>query len=111
MPSATTTYDRDRNVLSVDDSDRSRTACQYDDLGRQTAVSQLDGTITPSTTIDSYGVTHLVYSGTVELTTAYGYDADGNQVTVTDPLSQVTNYQYDHLKNPGTHYWLLTKWA
>jgi RHS repeat-associated protein len=84
-------------VLSVDDSDRSRTACQYDDLGRQTAVSQLDGTISSSTTTDAYGVTHLVYSGTTELTTSYGYDADGDQMTVTDPLSQVTNYQYDRL--------------
>jgi RHS repeat-associated protein len=73
------------------------TAYQYDDLGRQAAVSQLDGTISSSTTTDAYGVTHLVYSGTTELTTSYGYDADGNQVAVTDPLLQVATYQYDHL--------------
>ena len=72
------------------------TAWQYDDLGRTTAVSQLDGTITSSLTQDAYGVWHLVYSGTTELTTAYGYDADGNQMTVTDPLGNVTTYHYDH---------------
>ena len=31
------------------------TAYQYDDLGRQTAVAQLDGTISSSTTTDAYG--------------------------------------------------------
>ena len=54
------------------------------------------GTISSSTTTDATAL-HLVYSGTTELTTAYGYDADGNQVTVTDPLANVTTYQYDHL--------------
>jgi YD repeat-containing protein len=42
----------------------------------------------------------LVYSAATELTTAYGFDADGNQLTVTDPLGNVTTYQYDHLNRP-----------
>jgi RHS repeat-associated protein len=73
------------------------TAYQYDDTGRQTAVSQLSGTISWSTTTDTYGVEHLVYSGTSELMTSYGYDLDGNQINVTDHMSNVTTYDYDHL--------------
>ena len=73
------------------------TAWQYDNAGRVTAVSQLDGTISSTTTTDHFGALHLVYSGSTELTTSYGYDSDGNQVTATDPLLNVTTYNYDHL--------------
>ena len=34
--------------------------------------------------------------------TSYGYDADGNQTTVTDPLGRVTTTAYDALDRPIT---------
>ena len=32
--------------------------------------------------------------------TSYGYDADGNQVTVTDPMGRVTTTVFDALDRP-----------
>ena len=55
----------------------------YDSLGRETAVTEAFGT--PDA-----------------ITTTFGYDANGNQTSTTDPLGHVTTFQYDFAQPPDS---------
>lgn len=119
-----TTYDADRNVAQVVDSDGNVTTTVYDLANEPTSVTRGAGTSAAVTThtdywpdgtvedqIDGRGnTTSYSYDPRAEVTAvttpatsacpspcsvSYAYDAAGNRTTLTDQQSQVTTYGYD----------------
>jgi len=103
-----TAYDKDGQVLTVIvDPDGLRLIARfaYDGLGRTTRVTEGDSDnpasmANPRITERQYDnagrlVAVVVAPDTLALTTRYGYDANGNAVSVTDAGGKVTRYVYD----------------
>jgi RHS repeat-associated protein len=117
------TYDGNGNPLTYTDADDDQTTFTYNSMDETTSVTSASGGKT-SYTYDSDGnltgstdprgnaaganatayITTYAYNGSGQLTsvtnpdgytTAYTYDAEGYQQTVTDARSQVTRYGYD----------------
>ena len=76
-----TAYDADSNVLSVTNPDGDKTSSAYN------ADDQVISTTDPRG--------HVAGAKAATYTTKYGYDADGNQVSLTTPLGEVTTWSYD----------------
>lgn len=94
----TTGYDLVGRVTSLTDALGAVTGYEYDGAGRQTA------TVNPVGARTEYGydaagqLTQVVEDATGDpATSTYTYDADGNQVTATDPLGATTGYTYDQV--------------
>jgi RHS repeat-associated protein len=81
------TYDRGNNLTDQTDPLSRVTHFEYDALSRATAQVQ------------NYRPTAAPDHET-NVRTAYGYDANGNVTSQTDPLGRVTTYQYDTLNRP-----------
>ena len=119
----TTAYDADDETVSVTDPMGNKTSYGYDGDGRQTSVENALSH-TSSTTYNAAGLEtastddlgnettyfydpagrltsevsplgNLSGATAASYTTNYGYDADGNQTTVTDPLGDVTTTGYN----------------
>ena len=121
-------YDTDKELLTQTNPTLAETASTWDFLGRQVTSSNVERYLaagsaqsaTPATytTVTSYATTSADPSGTWKssvttpgkVTTAYGYDAAGEQTQVTDGASNTTTYGYDALgrqikvTNPGGTY-------
>ncbi|HEX5145338.1 MAG TPA: LamG-like jellyroll fold domain-containing protein [Mycobacterium sp.] len=83
-PVITNSYDRDWELLSSTDPTGGQTQATYNYLGQRVSSSVSDrdtGT-------------------TIFFTTSYGYNAAGDQTTVTDPLTNVTTTDYDTAGEP-----------
>ncbi len=78
-------YDADGNVAQTTDPNDIVTTYQYNGAGWETQMQQAD----PIT--DGSDDTRT----TDQLTTSYGYDNDGNLTSETDPLGNVTSYEFD----------------
>jgi RHS repeat-associated protein/fimbrial isopeptide formation D2 family protein len=92
---AKTVYDRDGHVL-VDCPPRQQTE------GGANSCTSSGAFFSTHTSYDTAGriattVTHRVADGSQPLTTTFGYDADGNTVTVTDPRRVTTTAGFDLL--------------
>jgi len=125
----TTTYDYDNvgQITAVTRPDGSKTTYAYDAAHRLTAVADLKGN-SVNFTLDALGnVTHTAWVNpdnstaksrsagfdalgrlqaaidtrdAVNHTTSYGYDANGNHKTTTDPKGKTTSTSYDALNRP-----------
>ena len=85
LTSGTIAYDYDArgNLTSLTDPLNHTTVYAYNDLNQRTSITTPD----PDGTNSAY----------TAATTAYTYDQNGNLLTVTDPLGNVTEYTYDAL--------------
>ena len=83
--SATYTYNADGDMTSQTDALGNVTAYGFDAFGNQVSESLPD----PSTGT----------AGGPTTTTTYAFDLDGNEVSTTDPMSNVTAYSYDAFGN------------
>ncbi|NLF07278.1 MAG: RHS repeat protein, partial [Pirellulaceae bacterium] len=79
-------YDPAGNLVSVADALDMETRHEFDNLGRLTKIVEnyVDGVYNPSFTDE-------------DVTTEFGYDADGNLVSAADPLGNTTTYEYDEI--------------
>jgi len=75
------TYDDVSNLKTTTDALNQVTTYDYDNLNRK-SKEKLADPITGTTTVNSP-------------TTTFNYDVSGNVITVTDPLNQITAYEYD----------------
>jgi len=96
----TNTYDAAHRLTGTADLFANRIAYTLDAFGDQTnaSVSNPQGTLTRqhSATFDALGrLLHDV--GGVGQTTAYGYDGNGNPLTISDPLQRTTQQSFDAL--------------
>ncbi|WP_371502316.1 DUF6531 domain-containing protein [Kitasatospora sp. NBC_00374] len=82
------TFDQTGNLTSVTDPLGNRTAYNYDRNNRPTALVTARG--------NAAGATPAAYTWT------YGYDANGNRTSVTDPTGAVTVTAYDEVNRPVT---------
>ncbi len=84
-------YDANGNLTGTFDVFGRETRTEYDALNRtaRTIVNYVDGVFDPAKPDE-------------DLITAYTYDENGNQKTVTDPLGHVTTYTYDALNRVVT---------
>jgi RHS repeat-associated protein len=96
----TNTYDAAHRLIGTADLFTNGIAYTLDANGDRinTAVSNPGGTVTRrhSATFDALGRL-LNDIGGVGQTTAYGYDGNGNALTITDPLQRVTQQSFDAL--------------
>ncbi|HKB61111.1 MAG TPA: hypothetical protein VKC56_13825, partial [Gallionellaceae bacterium] len=102
--SYTYTYDQAHRLTQITDLDGNKIVYTLDnsDNRTQTQVFNSAGTAvqTHSRVFDT--LNHLVQDiGAVNQTTTYTYDADGNLLTVTDPLNRLTTNVYDALNRLG----------
>ncbi len=126
--STATSYDGAGNVLAVTDPRGMVTTSTYDDTGRVVSHAlpgedptlyayDGDGLRTSATSPSGISVTTWTYTGDGQLktqvdplgnapggtpanyTTTFGYDAAGNQSSVTNQLGRTTSYEYDALDN------------
>jgi RHS repeat-associated protein len=81
------TYDNDGNVTSVTDPRGGETTYSYDD------ADLLQSKVSPLGNVNGCGCAS-------QYTTTYGYDPDGNQKTVTDPLNHPTTTNYNADQQP-----------
>lgn len=82
------TYDANGNLLSSTDGHGDKTTYTYDKANRRVTMVAPQGNVS--------GGTPSAY------TTTYGYDANGNQTSVTGPTGAVTTTAYDVLNRPVT---------
>jgi len=82
----TKAYDPNGNLLSVTDPLGDKTSYTYDKANRRVTTVSARGNVS--------GGTASAY------TTTYGYDANGNQTTVTDPTGAVTATAHDVINRP-----------
>jgi RHS repeat-associated protein len=80
-------YDANGNLESVTDPRGGETTYVYDDAGLLTSR------VSPLGNVSGCGCAS-------QYTTSYGYDADGNQQTVTDPLNHTTTTHYNADQQP-----------
>lgn len=96
----TNSYDAAHRLIGTADLFKNGVAYTLDAAGDRTgiAISNSGGTIKRqhSATFDALGRL-LRDTGGVGQTTGFGYDADGNAVTVTDPLQRLTQRAFDAL--------------
>ncbi|MFF4219382.1 FG-GAP-like repeat-containing protein [Streptomyces nondiastaticus] len=83
---ATRAYDANGNLTTVTDALGNKTTYAYDKANRLIAEVSPRG--------NAQGADAAAY------TTSYGYDANGNRTTVTDPTGAVTTTSYDSLGRP-----------
>jgi RHS repeat-associated protein len=88
IPTTTYAYDGDGNVVSVTDPRGDTASASYNALGEVTAVT-LPGD--PSTC-----------PGVAPVSWTYTYDADGEQLSATDPACGITSQTYDYFANRAT---------
>ncbi|HEX4608629.1 MAG TPA: tandem-95 repeat protein, partial [Urbifossiella sp.] len=90
-------YDGNRNKIAQQDANGNLVTHYYDKLNRLTDTYQYltPGTITGASTRPAQGATPTPPQ-TVARHWQIGYDASGNQTTVTDPKGQVTTMTYDY---------------
>jgi RHS repeat-associated protein len=123
---ATLTYDAAGNLVKTTPPDGSALTNSYDTAQRLTGVTDLfgqkiaytldaNGDITETDTLNATGTTQRKHSGIFDAlgrilhdiggagqTVAYGYDSNGNALTVNDPLGHLTQRAFDPL-NRLTH--------
>ena len=98
----TNTYDAAHRLIATGDISLNKIAYTLDALGDQTALalSSPQGTVTRqhSATFDTIGRV-LDDIGGVGQTAVFSYDANGNPLTITDPLQRVTHRSFDALNH------------
>ena len=97
------TYDAAHRLNQVADELGNSVNYTLDGMGNRTAVSTSDPSGTLSSTHSRiYNALDQLYqdipsAGTAAVTTTFGYDSDGNQTSISAPLSRNTSNQYDAL--------------
>jgi RHS repeat-associated protein len=91
-------YDTEGHLTQVQYPDAAKTVYTYDVAGAL-ATTQDENHAAPNTFYD-YNETGAIRAvrqtlGTGQISTAYGYDPQGNLITVTDPNGNLTTYTYD----------------
>lgn len=112
-------YDALDRMESTTNAENETTRFAYDALGNRTELTEADGVVTRFTYDPLYrlaGVTlNYVLIAQPDYQTNvfydYGYDANGNQLAIADPLQHVTGFAYDELNrlvrevNPLNNTW------
>ena len=100
-------YDRNNNLLTsteLGDGTASRTVTRvYDVLGNVDSIKDAEGRVTTYrynarselVTITTAGVVNADGDDEGSYTTSYGYDKEGNRVTITDARSNATTFEYN----------------
>lgn len=96
-------YDREGRLLEmVQDADglALRTTYTWDARGLQLSVTEGAGTVDAQTTVYAYDglgrrTSETAAPGSLDLTTSYRYDANGNLTARIDPEGRITRYTYD----------------
>ncbi|MGW3247613.1 LamG-like jellyroll fold domain-containing protein [Streptomyces sp. NPDC001070] len=103
LPGGRTThsvYDTDGDLLSETDPTGATTQATYDYLGREQTTTQVERKPSQAayTTVNHYDAPHGWLTSSVSpsgVTTSFGYNAAGEQTTVTDGANNPTTYGYD----------------
>ncbi|MBX2999640.1 MAG: RHS repeat protein [Caldilineaceae bacterium] len=98
-------YDKLDRLESMTNAEGETTHYQYDALGNPTAQIEADGIVTRFEYDPLYRLSAVVLNhnaaaspdAATNVRYAYGYDANGNFVKMTDPLNQTTHFVYDSL--------------
>ena len=93
-------YDSAHRLTSITDSQGNRIAYTLDAMGNRTAEQVFDpaNTLAQTRTRVFSNLNRLFQElGSLNQTTEYGYDSQGNVTSVKDPLNRVTSNQYDAL--------------
>ncbi|MBS1994679.1 MAG: RHS repeat protein [Cyanobacteria bacterium SZAS LIN-2] len=96
-------YDNAHRLTQVTDGAGNKMSYTLDAAGNRTAESAYDPTNTLSRTHNQvYNVLNQLYqdigaAGTSSVTTTFGYDNNGNQISVSAPLGRLTTSKYDPL--------------
>lgn len=111
-------YDALDRILSVTNAENETTAYTYDAIGNLIDTIENDGVTKRNGYDDIYRLTAVTlnHNGTgtaldSDILYQYGYDANGNLTSITDPLTHITTFQYDELNrmtretNPLANRW------
>jgi RHS repeat-associated protein len=98
-------YDDVNRLVSVTDAEGHATSYSYDSVGNRTSVTDAEGVVTlyeydEANRLVSVTENHVQGAGSDQETnvvTGYGYDAVGNQTSLTDANGHPTSYAYDDL--------------
>jgi RHS repeat-associated protein len=97
------TYDGAHRLTGMTDALGNQTAYTLDGLGNRTATKTFDPSsalaFTQSQVFNTLGELYqqIGSAGTAAVTTTFGYDSNGNQISINAPLARTTGDQYDPL--------------